>query len=342
MTRLASSSRHLQVASIRAVVLQPMMGYFAERTSAFADLMERNGLNPALIRDPYAPIPLTSYLGLFEDAALAAGDPILGARVGHAIRPGDLGPVGLLVAQAGTIGNALGALARFTSALQSATTAALHTQDDMLIWSYRVETLPAVARRQDSEFTLACACGLIRAAFDPRWRPAQIHFEHPSIGKDAALEKLFGARIQFGQASNRMMVHAPHAAAPRRQEDRDLIQLIERHLSDLIVEGGETATMAERVESLIRLYMGVRPTDLDTIASGLKMTPRSLQRRLAEEGVSIRALTQRHRMQMATALLSEGGMSVETIAASLGYADGTAFWRAYKKWTGFAPRQVKS
>jgi AraC-like DNA-binding protein len=85
--------------------------------------------------------------------------------------------------------------------------------------------------------------------------------------------------------------------------------------------------------------MGVRPANLESIAAGLKLPPRSLQRRLAEEGVSIRELTQRHRMQMAAALLSEGGMSVEAIAASLGYADGTAFWRAHKK-NGWASRRA--
>jgi AraC-like DNA-binding protein len=341
LTRLQSSTSQLpQIASIRAVVLQPVLGHFAQQPTKIRQLMEQNGLHPALIQDPYAPIPLTSYIALFEDAARVSGDPILGARLGHAIRPGDLGPVGLLFAQAGTIGNALAALARFTSALQSTTTAALHKLDDMLIWSYRIETRPAVTSRQDSEFTLGCACGLIRGAFDPRWRPMEIHFEHPSAGKDAALEKLFGAPVRFGQAANRVMVDAADAAFPRRQEDHDLIQLIERHLSDLIAVGGETATMAEQVSSLIRLYLGVRATNLDTIAAGLKIPPRSLQRRLAAEGVSIRELTQRHRLQMAAALLSEGGMSVEAIAASLGYADGTAFWRAYKKWTGFAPRRT--
>jgi AraC-like DNA-binding protein len=321
-------------------VLQPVLGHFAQQPYKLTKLMDQNGLHPGLIQDPYAPIPLTSYLGLFEAAAKASGDPILGARLGHDIRAGDLGPVGLLVAQAGTIGHALAALARFTSALQSATTVTLHRLEDMLIWSYRIETTPALARRQDSEFTLACACGLLRSAFDPRWRPAEIHFEHASIGKDAALEKLFGAPVRFGQAANRLMVQTADAARPRRQEDRDLIMLIERHLSDLIAVGGEAATMAEQVQSLIRLYMGVRPINLDTIAAGLKIAPRSLQRRLAAEGVSIRELTQRHRMQMAAALLSEGGMSVEAIAVSLGYADGTAFWRAHKKWTGFAPRQI--
>ena len=340
MTRAASSQRHLpHVASIRAVVLQPVLAHFAQQPAKLRHLMEQNGLSPALLQDPYAPIPLTSYLGLFEDAARAAGDPILGARLGHAIRPGDLGPVGLLVAQAGTIGHGLATLARFTSALQSTTTAALHRLDELLIWSYRIETKPALARRQDSEFTLGCVCGLIRSAFDPRWRPVEIHFEHASTAKDAALEKLFGAPVRFGQAANRMMLRASDAAFQRRQEDRDLILLIERHLSDLIAVGGEAATMAEQVESLIRLYMGVRPTNLETLAAGLKIPPRSLQRRLAAEGVSLRELTQRHRMQMAAALLSEGGMSVEAIAAALGYADGTVFWRAYKKWTGCAPRQ---
>jgi AraC-like DNA-binding protein len=343
MSRSAPASRHLpELASIRAVVLQPVLAHFAPQPAKLRALMEQNGLNPALVQDPYAPVPLTSYLGLFEDAARAAGDPMLGAKLGHAIRPGDLGPVGLLVAQAGSIGQALASLARFTAALQSNTTAALLRLNDLLIWSYRIETSPALARRQDSEFTLGCVCGLIRGAFDPRWRPVEIHFEHGSAGHDAALEKRFGAPIRFGQAANRVMVRAAEAALPWRQEDRDLIGLIERHLSDLIAVGGEASTMAEQVSSLIRLYMGVRPTDLETLAAGLKIPPRSLQRRLAEEGVSIRELTQRHRMQMATTLLSEGGMSIEAIAAALGYADGTAFWRAHKKWTGFAPGEASS
>jgi AraC-like DNA-binding protein len=342
MSRPPPAGQHLpQVASIRAVVLQPVLKHFEKTPDKLYRLMERNGLSAGLLQDPYAPIPLTSYLGLFEDAAAAAGDPILGARMGHAIRPGDLGPVGLLFIQAGSIGQALASLARFTSALQSSTTSALHPLDDMVVWSYRIEALPALARRQDSEFTLACACGMIRTSFDPRWRPAEIHFEHASAGHDAALENLFGARIRFRQAANRVMVRAADAGQARRQEDRDLILLIERHLSDLIAIGGETATIAEQVQSLIRLYLGVRPANLETIAAGLKTSPRSLQRRLAAEGVSIRELTQRHRMQLAAALLSEGGMSVEAIAAALGYADGTAFWRAFKKSTGFAPRQMK-
>jgi AraC-like DNA-binding protein len=338
MTRFAASDHLPQLASIRAVVLQPVLAHFAGQPGKLAQLLEQNGLTPGLTLDPYAPIPLPSYLGLFEAAARAAGDPMLGARLGHAIRPGDLGPVGLLVAQAGSIANGLAALARFTAALQSSTTAALHRLDDLLIWSYRIES--RLPRRQDAEFTLACACGLIRGAFNPRWRPVEIQFEHAATARDEALETLFGAPVRFGQAANRVMVRAADAALPRRQEDRDLIMLIERHLSDLIAGAGEAATMAEQVSSLIRLYMGVRPANLESIAAGLKLPPRSLQRRLAAEGVSIRELTQRHRMQMAAALLSEGGMSVEAIAASLGYADGTAFWRAHKKWTGFAPRGV--
>jgi AraC-like DNA-binding protein len=341
MDRFAPAGRHLpQVASIRAVVLQPVLGHFARRPQILAELLERNGLSAGLLEDPYAPIPLTSYLGLFEDAARVAGDPMLGARLGHAIRPGDLGPVGLLVAQAGSIGAGLASLARFTAGLQSGTTAALHRLDDVLIWSYRIEGAPALARRQDAEFTLGCCCGLIRGAFDTRWRPVEIQFEHAAAGREGALEKLFGAPVRFGQSANRLMVRTADAALVRRQEDRDLILLIERHLSDLIAVGGERTTMAERVQSLIGLYMGVRPVSLQTIAAGLKISARSLQRRLAAEGVCLRELTERHRMRMADALLAEGGMSVEAIAAALGYGDATAFWRAYKKWTGVAPREV--
>jgi hypothetical protein len=225
MSRLPPSRGLPQIASIRASVLQPVMAFLAPDPGKLRQLLEQNGLDAAQVQDPYAPIPLAAYLGLYEDAARISGDPILGARLGHSIRPGDLGPVGLLVVQAGTIRRGLGALARFTSALQSMTKVALHDVDDRLIWSYRIETSLNLPRRQDSEFTLACACGLIRAAFDARWRPLEVQFEHPSIGRDSALQKLFGAPVRFGQPINRILVNATDAARQRRTEDMDLILL---------------------------------------------------------------------------------------------------------------------
>ncbi|MBL3576123.1 AraC family transcriptional regulator [Rhodovulum sulfidophilum] len=116
-----------------------------------------------------------------------------------------------------------------------------------------------------------------------------------------------------------------------------MIALIERHLQDLTAGANRSESIVDQVEALIDLYLGVRPVDLRTIAAALRMPPRSLQRRLAEEGQSLSALLRRHRQRRARSLLAEKGMSVEAVATALGYSDGTSFWRAFRSWTGDAP-----
>lgn len=300
-------------------------------------LLHRENLSESVLADPYAAIPLQSYLSLFEHAAELTGDPLFGARLGLAMRPGNLAPIGLRAVQAGTIRGALEAFARYSGALQSATRSTLETEEDTLVFTYRI-TAPILAEsRQDTEFSLAGICRLIRGAFDPRWRPVEVRFRHAAIPEKARLEALFRAPIRYGQPENSLVLSAADADRIYRAEDPDMIALIDRHLLDLTDTAQRPESIADQVEALISLYLGVRTVDLGTIAAALRTSPRSLQRRLAEEGQTLSALLKAHRRKRAETLLLENGLSVEAVASALGYADGTVFWRAWRAWTGESP-----
>lgn len=325
-----------KILSIRASVLQPILGHFAENDGTIRKLLRANGLPTTRPTDPYAPIPLRAYLALFEQAAEAAGDPVLGARLGFACRPGDLAPIGLLAIQAGTIRGGISAMARFGPALQTGTAVALEDGGERLVLSYRIVAPGIAPSRQDAEFTLAALCGLVRTAFDRRWRPEEVHFLHPAHDRRALLERWFGCPVLFGQSANRILMSAAEADRQHRTEDRDLIALIERHLMDMSLSD-PARSLTEQVDALISRRLGLQPIDLLSVAAALEMSPRSLQRQLATEGTSLSGLVQRCRRQMAEKMLHAGTQPIEAIAAALGYADGTAFWRAYRGWTGHAP-----
>ena len=304
-------------------------------------LLSRENLSPEVLADPYAAIPLQSYLRLFEHAAELAGDPLFGARLGFAMRPGTSAPIGLRAVQAGTIRSALDAFARHSGALQSATHNTLEAEEDTLVFTYRI-TAPVLAEsRQDTEFSLAGICRLIRGAFDPRWRPVELRFRHPPVPEKARLEALFRAPIRYGQPVNGIVLTAADADRVHRAEDPDMIALIERHLRDLTDDASRPESIVDQVEALIALYLGVRPVDLASLAGALRISPRTLQRRLAEEGQSLRGLLQGYRQRRAEALRHETGMSVEAMAAALGYADGTVLWRAQRGWTAPPARKPR-
>jgi AraC-like DNA-binding protein len=80
---------------------------------------------------------------------------------------------------------------------------------------------------------------------------------------------------------------------------------------------------------------------IETIASRMKMSTRSLQRKLQAAGTSHRKLLGDTRLRLAESLLSKESITQSNIARTLGYSGATAFNRAFKGWTGRPPGQAE-
>jgi AraC-like DNA-binding protein len=98
--------------------------------------------------------------------------------------------------------------------------------------------------------------------------------------------------------------------------------------------------LSAQVRSELLAAPGEMP-GLDAVAASLHMHPRTLRRRLAEEGTSFRALTNDVRATLATELLSQVGLTVEQVARRLGYAETAAFNHAFSRWFGLAPNEFR-
>ncbi len=78
------------------------------------------------------------------------------------------------------------------------------------------------------------------------------------------------------------------------------------------------------------------------VARRLEMSERTLNRRLAEEGVSFRTITQRARREAAESLLTDRRNSLAEVAFLTGFGDQSAFQRAFKAWTGQTPLSFRA
>lgn len=72
------------------------------------------------------------------------------------------------------------------------------------------------------------------------------------------------------------------------------------------------------------------------------MSVRTLQRRLAETGVSYSDLVDEVRLASALILIDDRSIKLSEVARKLGYADAANFDRAFRRWTGFSPSQVRA
>jgi AraC-like DNA-binding protein len=153
-------------------------------------------------------------------------------------------------------------------------------------------------------------------------------------GADPYVE-MFGIRPRFRMPAVRIGFSNLDLDRLRTDVDPLALALCERQCRGLIARRkGQVGTRGLVHERLARATGGV-PT-METIASDLNMSTRSLRRSLAAEGTSFRGIDEQVRHERADELLAEG-FTVSEVAANVGYATSSAFVNAYKRWCGHTP-----
>jgi AraC-like DNA-binding protein len=329
---------------IRVSSLIPVVRELDRRAIIADAVLARHLMTREQLGNPYAEIPLARYVAFLEAAADAARDPSFGAAVGASFRPVALGPVGLFFGASSTLRRGLERLVRTLTSWQDGTSIGLHDEDGALVWTYQIEDPLIWPRRQDSEYTLAATFTIAREAFGGSAHLLEAHVEHAEPEDPAPLERILGLRPQYGQPRNRLIFALREADRVQRAEDAEMMAMLGRHLDDLSQSKGEAGLLAQ-VRALIGLHLGYRTITVPMVARELGVSPRTLQRRLAEEGTSLRTLLHGVRLDLGRVHLRDGRSSNAEIARVLGYTDATAFWRAFKSGTGSAPsafRRVRS
>jgi AraC-like DNA-binding protein len=95
------------------------------------------------------------------------------------------------------------------------------------------------------------------------------------------------------------------------------------------------------LEQLIRAALPQGYADTTSMAAATGMSVRSLQRQLAEAGLSYSQLIDRVRLDLAMNLLKQPRVKLIDVATELGYTDSANFTRAFKRWAGVSPREFR-
>lgn len=115
-----------------------------------------------------------------------------------------------------------------------------------------------------------------------------------------------------------------------------IVRDVERHLATTAPKGTAAASWGEVVGQMLRQVDG-RQVTLKGVAAQLGISARTLDRRLAAEGLRFGALCDAVRFERAQALLRAGTLGVAQVARALGYRDAANFSRAFRRQFGTSP-----
>jgi len=173
------------------------------------------------------------------------------------------------------------------------------------------------------------------------WTPAEVQFEHQAPSDISEHLRIFGSPVLFGRDSNalfleRALLDRQVPAADQRLY-RILTQYLDRVLSEIPTENDPIAQIRKIIAATIR-DGEPRLTD---IAKKAAMSPRTLERKLKDEGTGFKKLVDDTRRRFALAYLRDGKNTLTEIAFLLGYSEVSAFNRAFKRWTGKTPSEQR-
>jgi AraC-like DNA-binding protein len=95
--------------------------------------------------------------------------------------------------------------------------------------------------------------------------------------------------------------------------------------------------IGEKVKGILKRLLAGRRPGMEDVARELHLSSRTLQRRLAEEGVTFQHLMQEARRELARHYLLHSSLQLNETAYLLGYEDANSFFRAFHQWEGRSP-----
>jgi len=175
---------------------------------------------------------------------------------------------------------------------------------------------------------------------DGRFAATRITFQH-TVDEVAAYERVLGCpTVQAGSWSG-INVSLDAWRLPLRRHDAVLRQLLETQANDILARQPARTGLALQVQQALAPRVAGGDTSVATLAREMAMSPRTLQRRLAAEGVSYHDLLDDARKAAASRHLTESTLAIGEVAYLVGYSEPAAFHRAFKRWFGTTPEAFR-
>jgi AraC-like DNA-binding protein len=323
---------------VQARTLEHLSEFLKGTHLRFDDLCSQFGLSDMRLDCDGCFVPLREALMIEEEVSRATGDELLGLHLAELSGLRALGRHGLYITSAPTLGEAIERANGHLSDHMLGARLMLIPSGPHMLWCYELSTGILVGRQHSNLFSLALMRDVVRLAAGKSWRPYQVRFEGQAMAGTGDLHRAFGASMVWGSAMTALAFRKELLELPLARHNPPIG---EAWASE---EGRLEKPQPAYVESLKRLVKSLLQgghLNLPALARWSGLSERSLQRQLHSLGLSFSALVDRARLELALELMRDPDQSLIDIGLELGYSDAANFTRAFKRWTGVAPRNYR-
>lgn len=319
--------------SVSVVLVRPLVA--AVGAAGLPALCGAAELSAELIADDDARISPAQFCVAWAEAIRITGDRRLALAIADATPRGAFGVVEYVCRSAPTLRDALLRWVRYLNLLDDAVRVGLEVEGDRAY--LRVERESEAPAPASHELCWALVTRHARELSTVPFRLIAVELAHPAPGDPAPYRAWFDAPVVFGAERTQLVLPRAALEATLASSDPALLAILTRTADDLVAKAPRDPRTSAQVRRVLHELLRDDEGHVDVVARRLGLTGRSLQRRLKDEQTTFHALREQVRRELAQRYLAEG-LSTAEIAFLLGFSEPSAFFRAFKRWTGTTPR----
>lgn len=306
-------------------------------------LLRKHGFASSALDDPDAPVSLAATLSLLEDSAVESGCPDLGLRLATLQSVDVLGTLSICIRNAPTVDAAIADAGRYlflhSPAFQTGIDHDGSWMDDCVAIRFELNLPEFAPQRQTIDCCLAHMAQVAQLLGGSAFTLHGVSLPHRPLAPEDVYRRFFRAPVRFAEPHAALHISRDfltHAVPAANTMVRQLaLESIARRI------GPDARRLPDRVRQTIGHVLGASRCTKSDIGGLLGMHPRTLQRRLAEEGRTFEELRDEVFKASALRFLRETDLPIKQIAGALAFSEQSAFTRSCKRWFGMSPARLR-
>ena len=308
---------------------------------ATTPLLTKAGLTLHQIEDSDAQIKVRDQIKLLNLVAGVLNDDLLGFRLAQVPDLREIGLLYYVLASSETLIEALERGARYSGIANEGVALRCINEGEIGL-SFRYVGVSRHPDRHQIEFWITSVLRVVRQITGLRLVPARVRFSHHR-SRDDELRQYFGDAIVYGADADDITFPGNFRLAPAAGADPYLNKLLVSYCEDAIRHRAKADGSARSlVENAIVPLLPHGKVQVNDVSRRLGMSPRTLARRLAAEGLTFSEILEGLRTDLTKHYLQDGQLAISQVAWLLGYKEAGAFSRAFKRRTGKTPREQRA
>lgn len=298
------------------------------------------GLSSELFQQTRIWLTTDEMRALYNAIEEVSGDPAIGLKIGAEERPEYYSPIAIAALFTRSFRDALTRVARYkrlTSPQEIRISERGKECSVEFVWLLAEVTESPIWI--DSCFAWTVTIG--RRGIGRSIHPLRVELRRPLINKQP-YEEFFACPMKSGVKHNRLIFRVEDLDQPFVTHNPDLLEAIAPQLEAELKQRITNKSLKAQAKGVLKRSLAGQRPRLEEVAIELRMSARTLQRKLLEEGATFHDLMEEARHEMAQHYLRQPSLELNETAYLLGYADPNSFIRAFHKWEGTSPGEWRS